>query len=188
VVTPRLRARFFYLLAEISCILKNGFMKALQKKYLLILFFSLVLVFALDFLTKRWVITEHFEPITFIKGFFYLTGFQRNDGIAFGIALPLWVQIVGSIVIIYLLLGMASETLFKKKGAEFQMALLGAVIGGGIGNLVDRAMHGFVVDFIVLKPFPVFNIADVGITVGLVLLFATILMDQRNAKNLKIKK
>ncbi len=37
-----------------------------------------------------------------------------------------------------------------------------------MGNLVDRLTHRYVVDFIVLKPFPVFNLADMGITLGLI--------------------
>ena len=46
----------------------------------------------------------------------------------------------------------------------------GLVLGGAIGNLVDRTVHGYVVDFVSLRGFYVFNVADAGITVGLVLL------------------
>lgn len=157
-------------------------MKSFQKKYIIIFWTALLSVFCLDFLAKRWVVSETFEPVRIIGRFFYLTNYQKNDGIAFGIDVPLWIQLLGSIIIIYLLLDLVFKGFLEKEGSHFKIALTGAIIGGGIGNLVDRAVNGFVVDFIVLKPFPLFNIADVGITVGLVLLFATILMDKRKSK------
>jgi len=157
-------------------------MKALQKKYLIVFWISLFTVFLLDFVTKRWAVSENFEPMYFIDRLFYVTQYHKNEGIAFGIDLPLVIQIVGSIVIIYLLLNLAFEHLYDKKAATFQVGLLGAIIGGGIGNFIDRVAHGFVIDFIIIRPFPLFNIADIGITVGLVLLFVTILLDKRKSK------
>jgi len=157
-------------------------MKTVQKKYIIIFWLSLLSVFLTDFFSKRWAVSEIFEPIHFIERFFYLGNFQKNDGIAFGIDMPLWVQIVGSLVIIYLLMAMTFDQLYDKKDSHFQVLLIGLIIGGGIGNLIDRATNGFVIDFIFLKPFPLFNIADIGITVGLALLFVTILLDQRKSK------
>lgn len=60
---------------------------------------------------------------------------------------------------------------------------LGLVVGGGIGNAIDRFMHGYVVDFIDLTfmNFPVFNIADIGVTCGLVLFLAAWLTRERRA-------
>ena len=46
----------------------------------------------------------------------------------------------------------------------------GAIVGGAVGNIVDRIHHGYVVDFIDLRWWPVFNIADSCITVGVALL------------------
>jgi signal peptidase II len=40
-----------------------------------------------------------------------------------------------------------------------------------LGNLINRIQLGYVIDYIILRPFPVFNIADIGITVGLIALF-----------------
>jgi len=157
-------------------------MKTLQKKYIIIFWLGLLTIFLIDFFSKHWVVSENFEPIHFIQQFFYIGHYQKNDGIAFGIDLPLWIQIIGSFIIVYLLMNMAFDHLYQKKKAYFQVLLLGVVIGGAIGNLIDRIVHGFVVDFIILRPFPLFNVADIGITVGLVLLFATILMDQKKSK------
>lgn len=143
-------------------------MKAFQKHYILIFWLTLINVSLIDFITKRWAVMA--------------LPYHKNDGIAFGIDLPLWIQIMGSLIIIYMLINMAIEQFYEKKDAHYKMLLLGAIIGGGLGNLVDRMVNGFVIDFIVLRPFPTFNVADLGITVGLVLLFVTILMDQRKSK------
>jgi signal peptidase II len=54
---------------------------------------------------------------------------------------------------------------------------LGAVLGGGLGNLIDRLRLGSVVDFIELRPWPAdFNLADVAIRVGAVLLVASVFL------------
>lgn len=60
---------------------------------------------------------------------------------------------------------------------------LGLVVGGGIGNAIDRFALGYVVDFIDLTfvNFPVFNIADIGVTCGLVLFLAAWLVRERRA-------
>jgi signal peptidase II len=51
---------------------------------------------------------------------------------------------------------------------------LGLVLGGSLGNLVDRTRTGAVVDFVDLQVWPVFNLADVAITVGVALLMLDI--------------
>lgn len=55
----------------------------------------------------------------------------------------------------------------------FPLICTAAIIGGGIGNLIDRIRLGYVVDFIILFPFDfIFNIADVGVVIGAILLCA----------------
>ena len=59
-----------------------------------------------------------------------------------------------------------------------------AIIGGGIGNMIDRVLSGFVIDFInfELINFAVFNIADSAVCIGAVLLIVYVLfLDKRNA-------
>lgn len=64
----------------------------------------------------------------------------------------------------------------EKEGGSWHQGGLGLVIGGAVGNLLDRIQHGAVVDFIVVNPqglFPyTFNVADACITVGVILLLA----------------
>jgi signal peptidase II len=52
--------------------------------------------------------------------------------------------------------------------------------GGAIGNLIDRINHGWVTDFVSLGPFPVFNVADLCITTGVILLILSIWLKERN--------
>ena len=65
---------------------------------------------------------------------------------------------------------------------------LSLVLGGAIGNLIDRVMHGHVVDFILFFyqswSYPAFNIADSAITVGVILiLFDGVVLERRRARS-----
>ena len=54
-------------------------------------------------------------------------------------------------------------------------AAVGLITGGAAGNILDRFLYGYVVDFIDIRVWPVFNIADCAITVGVVILAAQVL-------------
>jgi len=146
----------------------------------IILFFT-ILWFLFDYISKLWVISDGFVPIVFIKKFFYFT-YQQNTGIAFGIPLPQWLQLISSVLILGVLMYFAYKYVFENKNNRFfKLLLLGMVFGGAIGNGVDRLFKGYVVDFIYLYPIPVFNIADLGITVSLIiLLFLAITESDKN--------
>jgi signal peptidase II len=80
------------------------------------------------------------------------------------------IGVVALVVIVYLLLGLRME------GSRLGMIAVGMVMGGAAGNVVDRLFRGegwfrgAVVDFIDLQWWPVFNVADIGVTVGGLLL------------------
>ena len=73
------------------------------------------------------------------------------------------------------------------------MLALGAILGGAIGNIIDRARFGYVVDYADfhvggIRPFFIFNLADACITIGVLILLARALLmrdkpDQRNSEN-----
>jgi len=78
--------------------------------------------------------------------------------------------------------------LYRIRSTEKLLALaLALILGGAIGNLVDRALVGYVVDFIVVHYqhyyFPAFNVADSAITVGAMLLILDTLLKPREASN-----
>jgi len=104
-----------------------------------------------------------------IKGFFYLT-LVHNRGAAFGILknqLPLFIfTSVFAIIFIYINL--------KNSARNSKLSLsglgLGLILAGAIGNLIDRLVFGYVIDFLDFCVWPVFNVADSAITVGAILL------------------
>jgi signal peptidase II len=102
---------------------------------------------------------------------------QHNTGAAFGLfrsgsgALT----IVAVVVIAVLLIWGRQVALSSPRLA----AGIGVQLGGAVGNLFDRLRHGYVTDFIDLHFWPVFNVADIGITVGAVLIVWALLRDPR---------
>ena len=69
---------------------------------------------------------------------------------------------------------------FSKKLSKFERFTLAAVLAGGLGNFIDRALHGYVVDFFdcMFINFPVFNVADCFICVGMFLFAAYVFYDE----------
>lgn len=136
------------------------------KKHLLF-FLTALFILVLDQLAKRFITVYSISrDYSFVR-----IHFVKNFGIGFGILnLPFlrWVM-VGIISLI--VIGLAyyySRTGFKSSAVfVFSLAL---VLGGALGNLVDRIMYGFVVDFIDFSFWPAFNIADSAISVGIILL------------------
>lgn len=57
----------------------------------------------------------------------------------------------------------------RRAASMLEQCAYAMLVAGGIGNILDRANRGFVVDFIHLRSWPVFNVADVAITIGLIL-------------------
>jgi signal peptidase II len=95
-----------------------------------------------------------------------------NNGMAFSRGTG-WGPVIGVVAVIVALLLVRAST---KTASRFAQVAFGLVVGGAIGNVVDRLfrdegwMRGAVVDFIDLQWWPVFNIADIGVTVGAVML------------------
>lgn len=93
-----------------------------------------------------------------------------NKGVAFGFGLSSFPVLVISVLALFSIFVFYAKTNYKKR----RIALL-LIAGGGASNLVDRVMRGCVLDFIDLKWFPAFNIADFFITAGVILMFYTFL-------------
>lgn len=111
------------------------------------------------------------HSVTVIKNFFYLT-YTKNIGAAFSI---LNGQRIFLIVVAILIIVLLFYYLRKNKiEGKIKKVAFSLVIGGSFGNLFDRIVRGFVVDFFDVKifgyNFPIFNIADTFIVIGVFLL------------------
>lgn len=106
------------------------------------------------------------DPVTLLPGIVRLT-YVRNYGAAFGILshqtaffVTVGIAALALVVLVYPRLG---------RGERLSRWGLAALLGGIAGNLVDRLRFGYVVDFIDLGVWPVFNLADAAIVVGIAL-------------------
>lgn len=111
------------------------------------------------------------EPIAIIGDSVALT-YSLNPGVAFGLKLPAVVQelfIIAALALVCVLAWQSAKTTLSK-------IAYGLIIGGALGNIFDRLRDGFVTDFFHIGTFPIFNIADSFITVGVVFLLAEMLI------------
>jgi signal peptidase II len=131
---------------------------------------------AADQWTKHWATSRlaFREPIHLVDDLLTLT-YIRNSGIAFGMFagqnFPFYIfSIVAAVAVVWMWSWAANLTAAR----QLSLAL---ILGGAVGNLVDRMSAGEVTDFILLAwhrhEFPVFNVADVCVTAG-VILFALV--------------
>jgi signal peptidase II len=144
---------------------------------------GIILIFIIDQITKI-IINSTInlnESITIIKNFFKLT-YTHNYGAAFGIfgGKTIFILIISFIILIYLLF-----ELFKhKKGSTIINIGIMLIIGGLLGNLVDRMFLGYVRDFLDFKilswDFAIFNIGDIAIVLGAITFSIGILLEGKN--------
>ncbi len=125
-------------------------------------------ILVLDQLTK-FLVSSNFQVGQSLpaEGFLRLT-YVQNTGAAFGIfdGNTFVLAIVSGIALV--LLGIFSFNLHRLPFGDTIIAhvALGLMIGGALGNLIDRLVLGYVVDFIDIGPWPVFNLADSAVVVG----------------------
>ena len=119
----------------------------------------------------KYLVINHLKPIeniTVINKLLYFT-YLENRGAAFGIlSNQRWFFILTTVLVIILLVYLVFTKKFESKMFNISAAL---IIGGGIGNLIDRILLGYVIDYIQLSFFPpVCNFADYCITAGTIIL------------------
>ncbi|AVQ32800.1 lipoprotein signal peptidase [Staphylococcus muscae] len=148
----------------------------------LIIFFIVVIA---DQLTK-WVIATQMtigESFNVIPHFLNITS-HRNDGAAWGI-------LSGQMGFFYLItiVIIVALVIFYIKEAKNHMTMQVAItllLAGAIGNFIDRVLNGEVVDFVDTVifgyDFPIFNIADASLTIGVAILVILLLTDKTNDK------
>ncbi|HEX6989695.1 MAG TPA: signal peptidase II [Bacillota bacterium] len=124
------------------------------------------IVLAVDRLSKWWVVRtfDLGDSLPLIPGIFHLT-YVRNTGAAFSLFPGGTVLLaVFSALVVTGILIFARRIHALGIGAE-----LGLILGGGLGNLVDRVREGGVVDFLDFRVWPVFNLADTALVIGVLI-------------------
>ncbi|HXA30068.1 MAG TPA: signal peptidase II [Candidatus Angelobacter sp.] len=130
-----------------------------------------IAVFGLDHLSK-WLVTQHLAlgeqwpssgPVTI--------HLIHNRGAAFGLFPELQTVFLGVAAVVSLYILFAGPRFAQGLAAQIT---LGAILGGAVANAVDRFVQGYVVDFVDLQRWPVFNLADSCIVVGIVVAVFTL--------------
>ncbi len=154
----------------------------------LIYFIITGLIVALDQFTK-WLIVKYMEigeSIPVIERFLYITS-HRNKGAAWGILQgQMWLfYIVTVIVIIFIVYFMQKHA----KGKPLLLFTFTLLLSGAIGNFIDRLFRKEVVDFIDVYiftyDFPIFNVADSALTIGVILLIIQMILEERKEKKVE---
>ena len=159
---------------------------SLQGKWRNAVFFLIaLLVVVADQLSKTWIRSYPEEQPIFEVGFFRLIHIH-NTGAAFGLfqgqsfALTIVALVGVAAILVYALFIYRS---FPRLDSMLGKSALGLVLGGTVGNLIDRLHFGYVTDFIGVGIWPAFNIADSAITVGVIVFAYTLLRLARAEKH-----
>lgn len=116
-------------------------------------------------------------PFPLIKNFFNLT-LVHNRGAAFGFFQN---QLLLFVLVSLLAIGMILYNLKNKTNSIILKLSLSLILGGAVGNLIDRLRFGFVIDFLDFRVWPVFNIADSVITLAALVLSWELLFNKNAA-------
>lgn len=108
-----------------------------------------------------------YQSITIINHFFFITS-HRNRGAAFGILQNEWSFFI--VITLVVAFGLIYYIWKLRKSAKFYVLALSFILGGAIGNLIDRIRYAEVTDFLDFRfgsyQYPVFNVADSAIVIG----------------------
>lgn len=146
-----------------------------------------LLLLVLDQISKWWIVGSVMNPPRRIEitGFFNLV-MVWNEGVTFGLGNNVewgrWLFAGLALVIVVVLIG------WLRRATHLGVAIaLGFVIGGAIGNVIDRLRWGAVADFLDFHAFgyhwPAFNLADAGIVVGVLLLVLDALVGRKDTQS-----
>lgn len=146
-----------------------------------------LIVFLIDQGTKYLIAThlELAEQIPVIGDFFLITS-HRNTGAAFGILEgQQWFFFLVTLIVVIGIVWYMNKAKATRKLLPLALAL---VLGGAIGNFLDRMLNGEVVDFLMFNfgsyTFPIFNVADSCIVIGAVLILLDSLRDLKGGEDI----
>ena len=147
---------------------------------LLYLILSILFVIA-DQVVKMWTVNNFslHEGMEFIKGIVSIL-YVRNTGAA-------WGMFEGKMFFFYLITAVAVGTLlylmFKEKGkSKLLLTAYSLILAGAVGNFIDRIRLGYVVDMFKFEfiDFPIFNVADICLTIGVIFLFYYVIFKEQS--------
>lgn len=140
-----------------------------NSKNLLLIGVGTFLLVVFDQLTK-WLAYRHFETPYYLIGKSVRFVLELNQGIAFSVPVPslILVSVTPAIGILFIVYTLRYVNLRR----TISMITASMFLAGTLGNFIDRIARGAVVDFIAVGWYPVFNVADVYLTVGVFLFIA----------------
>lgn len=141
-------------------------------------------IILLDQIVKKIVVSNMYlgESIPLLEDFFHIT-YIHNKGAAFSLWEQQWVLLIAFPAIV-MIVGLVCLFIKRKTWDKLYLLSIAMICGGGLGNLIDRITHGYVVDMFDFRVFPVFNIADIFICVGCgLMLIYVIFLERKNSDN-----
>jgi signal peptidase II len=147
---------------------------------------AIVVVVAADWLTKFWVQNRIFQGglLPVVRGWVWLTH-RQNLGVSFSVLADQPAIVRLPLIVTAALVGIGACVNLLRSTRDPRMAMAAAlVIAGAAANLGDRLLNGGVTDFIQIRFFPyIFNVADVSITAGAILIALCALSDARQPRD-----
>ena len=170
-------------------------MKYTKTKKTIISVFVSFLIVVLDQLTKYHIstsMTPYADEKKVLSDLLVLR-FIKNTGAAWGSFSSMTSVLIIISIILIIGLGVYYFKIINDDKKRVLRLLISFVIGGAIGNLIDRICYGYVIDFIYVKciNFPVFNVADIFVTVSMFLIIFIVLFskeDEESGKETLIEK
>lgn len=132
----------------------------------------------------KFLVSTYLNYIDVIPKFIYLS-LEKNYGVAFSM---LWnnrllILIISLLLILFLIYLLNKDYLSKGKNNKLLNVTYGLLFGGILGNLIDRIVRGYVIDYIGVYifnyKFPVFNLADSFITIGVILMIISTFKEEK---------
>lgn len=145
-----------------------------------------VVVFILDQLIKMLVV-QNLSTISVIPGFLSFT-YAENTGVAFSLLdkNQAFIIMISVLLIVFLFYLYYKDYVKKERSNLIKDICFGLLFGGVFGNLLDRLTRGVVIDYVSLNffgySFPIFNLADVSIVVGVILMIVYMFKEERKDK------
>lgn len=134
-----------------------------------------------DFILKNHLKNNLFQSLPVIKDVFHIT-IVFNTGAAFGILnnKNCFLVCISVIFIIFLLIIISRD---NEKNFLIKLSY-GLILGGALSNLFDRILYGYVIDYLDFQIWPVFNLSDACITIGVSLIILQSIKQRKNEKRI----